>query len=210
MRGAAVDLGALYAGQAWGRGARPTNPVERRRERRLRRGQRQRHGAARPHRHGKGLAREHRAPVVGAPAGHHRRERDGQREDSGHQQDDRRHVEALEVDLEVDLGREAAAGAAERLSLLPPLAPAAETWALVAFWAKLLGEIQQLRPQIEAFSGQVQEIEAEFEREFTLLLNPEQREKFEQLLKPPYRPEKSDVRHGRGGTNRNESMVPAR
>ena len=41
-------------------------------------------------------------------------------------------------------------------------------------------------------------------------LTPEQREKFEQLLKPPYRPEKSDGRHGRGGTNRNEPIVPAR
>jgi hypothetical protein len=37
--------------------------------------------------------------------------------------------QAIEVDLDVDLGREAAAGAAERLILLPPLAPAAETWA---------------------------------------------------------------------------------
>jgi hypothetical protein len=44
--------------------------------------------------------------------------------------------------------------------------------------AKLLAEIQQLRPQIEAFSGQVQEIEAEFEREFAQILTPEQREKF--------------------------------
>lgn len=43
--------------------------------------------------------------------------------------------------------------------------------------AKLVTEIQQLRPQIEAFSGQVQEIEAEFEREFALILTPEQREK---------------------------------
>lgn len=43
---------------------------------------------------------------------------------------------------------------------------------------KLLGEIQQLRPQIEAFSAQVQEIETEFEREFTQILTAEQREKF--------------------------------
>jgi hypothetical protein len=33
------------------------------------------------------------------------------------------------VDLEVDLGREAAAGAAEGLTILLPFAPAAETWA---------------------------------------------------------------------------------
>ena len=44
--------------------------------------------------------------------------------------------------------------------------------------AKLLAEIQKLRPQIEAFSAQVQEIEAEFEREFAQLLKPDQREKF--------------------------------
>jgi hypothetical protein len=44
--------------------------------------------------------------------------------------------------------------------------------------AKLLAEIQQLRPQIEAFSGQVQEIEAEFDREFVRILRPEQKEKF--------------------------------
>jgi hypothetical protein len=36
---------------------------------------------------------------------------------------------AVEVGFKVDFGREAAARAAERLALLPPLAPAAETWA---------------------------------------------------------------------------------
>jgi hypothetical protein len=36
---------------------------------------------------------------------------------------------AVEIGLEVDLGREASARAAERLTVLPPLAPAAETWA---------------------------------------------------------------------------------
>jgi hypothetical protein len=35
----------------------------------------------------------------------------------------------IQVNLEVDLGREAPARAAERLILLPPFAPAAETWA---------------------------------------------------------------------------------
>lgn len=44
--------------------------------------------------------------------------------------------------------------------------------------AKLVAEIQKMRPQIEAYSVQVDEINAEFDREFTLLLNPEQREKF--------------------------------
>jgi len=36
---------------------------------------------------------------------------------------------AVEVGFKVDFGREAAARAAERLALLPPFAPAAETWA---------------------------------------------------------------------------------
>ena len=44
--------------------------------------------------------------------------------------------------------------------------------------AKLLAEIQKLRPQIEAYSTQVDEIMAEFDREFAQLLNPAQREKF--------------------------------
>jgi hypothetical protein len=44
--------------------------------------------------------------------------------------------------------------------------------------AKLLAEIQKLRPQIEAYSAQVDEINAEFDREFAQLLNPAQREKF--------------------------------
>lgn len=36
---------------------------------------------------------------------------------------------AVEVGLQMDLGGEATARAAERLTVLPPLAPAAETWA---------------------------------------------------------------------------------
>jgi hypothetical protein len=44
--------------------------------------------------------------------------------------------------------------------------------------AKLVAEIEKCRPQIEAFSAQVLEIEAEFSREFAQILNPEQREKF--------------------------------
>src|SRR4051812_27528351 len=36
---------------------------------------------------------------------------------------------SIQINLEVDLGREAPAGAAQRLILLPLLAPAAETWA---------------------------------------------------------------------------------
>jgi hypothetical protein len=36
---------------------------------------------------------------------------------------------AVEVGLQVDLGGNAAARAAERLPFLPPFAPAAETWA---------------------------------------------------------------------------------
>ena len=37
--------------------------------------------------------------------------------------------QAAEIGLEVDFGRESAARAAERLILLPPFAPTAETWA---------------------------------------------------------------------------------
>jgi hypothetical protein len=37
--------------------------------------------------------------------------------------------QAVEIDLEVDFRRETAARTAERLILLPPFAPAAETWA---------------------------------------------------------------------------------
>ena len=36
---------------------------------------------------------------------------------------------SIEINLEVDLGRKAPARAAERLTILPPLAPAAETCA---------------------------------------------------------------------------------
>ncbi len=43
---------------------------------------------------------------------------------------------AVEIGLEVDFGREAAAGAAERLALLPPFAPAAETWARAVVLSK--------------------------------------------------------------------------
>ena len=43
--------------------------------------------------------------------------------------------------------------------------------------ARLVAEIQKLRPQIEAYSTQVQEIDAEFDRAFAALLNPAQREK---------------------------------
>ncbi|MGH7945976.1 MAG: hypothetical protein ACREH8_17605 [Opitutaceae bacterium] len=44
--------------------------------------------------------------------------------------------------------------------------------------AKLVAEIQKLRPQIEAYSTQVDEIDAELDREFALLLTPAQREKY--------------------------------
>jgi len=44
--------------------------------------------------------------------------------------------------------------------------------------AKLVAEIQKLRPQIEAYSTQLQEIDGEFDREFLQLLNPSQREKY--------------------------------
>lgn len=44
--------------------------------------------------------------------------------------------------------------------------------------AKLVAEIQKLRPQIESYSTQMQEIDGEFEREFLQVLSPAQREKF--------------------------------
>lgn len=44
--------------------------------------------------------------------------------------------------------------------------------------AKLVAEIQKLRPQIEAYSAQMQEIDGEFDREFVQLLTPGQRDKF--------------------------------
>ena len=43
--------------------------------------------------------------------------------------------------------------------------------------AKLTADIQKLRTQIDAYIAQVQEIDAEFDREFNALLNPKQREK---------------------------------
>jgi hypothetical protein len=43
---------------------------------------------------------------------------------------------SVEIGLEVDFGRKAAARAAERLSLLPPFAPAAETWARAVVLSK--------------------------------------------------------------------------
>ena len=44
--------------------------------------------------------------------------------------------------------------------------------------AKIVAEIQKLRPQIEAYTAQVQEVYADFDREFALLLTPAQHEKF--------------------------------
>ena len=43
---------------------------------------------------------------------------------------------ALEIGLEVDFGRETAARAAECLAMLPPFAPAAETWARAVVLSK--------------------------------------------------------------------------
>ncbi len=45
--------------------------------------------------------------------------------------------------------------------------------------AKIVAEIQQLRPEIERYTAQVQEIYADFDRELSLLLTPAQREKFQ-------------------------------
>jgi len=44
--------------------------------------------------------------------------------------------------------------------------------------AKLLAEIQTIRPQIEAYRAQVDEIYTEFDREFVKILTPEQHQSF--------------------------------
>ena len=44
--------------------------------------------------------------------------------------------------------------------------------------AKLVADIEKLRPQIIAYTARVDEINAEFDREFVQILNPVQREKF--------------------------------
>lgn len=44
--------------------------------------------------------------------------------------------------------------------------------------AKLIAEIQKLRPHIDAYSTQLDEIQVEFDRELNLLLTPAQREKY--------------------------------
>ena len=51
---------------------------------------------------------------------------------------------AVEIGLEVDFCREAAARAAERLVLLPPFAPAAETWARAVVLSKELYQVSRL------------------------------------------------------------------
>ena len=43
---------------------------------------------------------------------------------------------AVEIGFEVDFGRETASRAAERLAILPPFAPAAETWARAVVLSK--------------------------------------------------------------------------
>jgi hypothetical protein len=60
----------------------------------------------------------------------------------------------------------------------PPLTAAEKKNQRYLDRAKLVAEIQQLRPQIEAYSAQMQEIDGEFDREFLQLLNPPQREKY--------------------------------
>lgn len=49
--------------------------------------------------------------------------------------------------------------------------------------AKLVAEIEKLRPQIVAYTAQVDEINAEFDREFLQLLQPAQKEKYLASLK---------------------------
>ena len=49
--------------------------------------------------------------------------------------------------------------------------------------SEVVADIQKLRPQIDAYIAHVQEIETEFDREFTAILNPKQREKRAAYLK---------------------------
>ena len=49
--------------------------------------------------------------------------------------------------------------------------------------AKLVAEIEKLRPQIVAYTAQVDEINGEFDREFLQLLQPAQKEKYLASLK---------------------------
>lgn len=57
----------------------------------------------------------------------------------------------------------------------PPVTPADAKAAQKLDRAKLLAEIEKLRPQIVAYTTQAAEIDAEFDREFMALLTPEQR-----------------------------------
>ena len=49
--------------------------------------------------------------------------------------------------------------------------------------AKLASDIEQLRPQIEAYRTRLDTIEAEFQRDFVLVLNPEQRARYDAARK---------------------------
>jgi hypothetical protein len=49
--------------------------------------------------------------------------------------------------------------------------------------AELLRQVEALRPQIEAFRSKMERIDADFSREFDLLLNPEQRTRHDESLK---------------------------
>ena len=49
--------------------------------------------------------------------------------------------------------------------------------------AELLRQVEALRPQIEAFRSKMEKIDADFSREFDLVLNPEQRTRHEESLK---------------------------
>jgi hypothetical protein len=73
--------------------------------------------------------------------------------------------------------------AALERELVPPGAPKTARSRQEIDRAKLLADIHKLRPQIDAYIAQVQEIEAEFDREFNAILTPKQMEKRAVYLK---------------------------
>lgn len=62
-------------------------------------------------------------------------------------------------------------------ALAPPAKPVSADKAKKLDRAKLVAEIQKLRPQIDAYAAQVADINGEFDREFNALLSPAQAEK---------------------------------
>lgn len=73
--------------------------------------------------------------------------------------------------------------------------------------AKLVAEIEKVRPQIAAYSAQVDEINAEFERGFVQILIPQQREKYAANRK--HRTERDAKRFAESGPLSDEDIQKA-